>query len=81
MIVFAYRMENILLKLKELMKEDNIEVAVFPPCEALQISLLRYLEGRSSKNKWCPSMEEDREGVYKGGGIGRYTCTTHVYTY
>jgi dephospho-CoA kinase len=37
-------MGSILKKVEELMKGHNIEVVSFPPCEELQISLLRYLE-------------------------------------
>ena len=40
-VVLDNRMDHILKKLRELMITGKMDIAEFPPCEELQISLLR----------------------------------------
>ena len=50
-LVVWFRMDMILKKVEEMMKEKKMEVSKFPPCEELQISLLRWAGGRGRKER------------------------------
>ena len=71
-----FRMDMILKKVEEMMKEKKMEVSKFPPCEELQISLLRWAGGRGRKERRKEGVREKREG---GREREREVyCTQHV---
>ena len=76
-----FRMDMILKKVEEMMKEKKMEVSKFPPCEELQISLLRWAGGRGRKEGGREGEEGRREGEEgrregegKRGLLYTYTC-------